>query len=779
MEATDVKPTDNVDAKPLGFKTDDVENPRQPDEASFDPDDIEMADLSDVQTYVDFIVPKTDDPSTPAFTVRAVVIGTLWGVVLSILSAVMAFRTNGFTVSPNIAALLAYPMGILWSKLPYHPFWNPGPFSIKEHVLIYIMASSSSVAYGIDNVVTQAYPDFIGSKEVNLFNSFLWIVSSQFMGFGLAGLFRNFLVKPAAMWWPGTLSTISLFVSFHDVKTGDEETEQRTRGLKLSRYAFFWICFAGMFTYTFLPEFVMPVLQVVSLLCLFGPKGNTAGGLTDKNLMGSGTSGLGMFSLTFDWQNILSGVITSPFWATCNVMIGYIVFNWIVTPMLFFNDTFGLSRNMTTGDPYPALNAPSLFAGNLNSQTHAPGEFVRPTFFYNTTDYSLNITAYNDVQPILISPYFVASYMTSFLSIAAVVTHVYLWYGPDIVRQTKAMFAQIKDSTEKNDIHCKLMEAYTEIPDWMYLAFLVANFILMIAVSIWTPFKMPVWALFLNVAICFIFTLPSGVISAVSGQWIYLNVITEFVIGLLIPGDTIGVMTFKSLGTNNLIQALTLVSDLKLGHYLHIAPWAMVVTQLWGTLISSVAGLGASWYIMFSTKLIDLDKGDWTANGYKVFYNAGAIWGAIAPARFWGIGSVYAPVMWCFLIGFLSPFVPWAMNKWVFKSKYWHLIVFPILYNAGSPGGFQVYILVPFIVAFVFQVIVFKYRKAWYEKYNYVMGAAFDGSAALAITVVAIFANTNVTFPAWAGNPSSGVFDYYCFDNFNADGLTVEVPEAL
>ena len=74
--------------------------------------------------------------------------------------------------------------------------------------------------------------------------------------------------------------------------------------------------------------------------------------------------------------------------------------------------------------------------------------------------------------------------------------------------------------------------------------------------------------------------LPIGIIQAIAGSSIGLNVLTEFVIGLLIPGRTIAVMTFKSLGTNSVIQALDLLRDLKLGHYMKINPVHMVYAQV-------------------------------------------------------------------------------------------------------------------------------------------------------------------------------------------------------
>jgi hypothetical protein len=65
-----------------------------------------------------------------------------------------------------------------------------------------------------------------------------------------------------------------------------------------------------------------------------------------------------------------------------------------------------------------------------------------------------------------------------------------------------------------------------------------------------------------------VFTVPIGLVQAISGWQVGLNVLTEFVIGLLIPGQTLAVIGFKSLGYNIVIQALNLVSDLKLGHYM-------------------------------------------------------------------------------------------------------------------------------------------------------------------------------------------------------------------
>ncbi len=111
------------------------------------------------------LVPTTDDPSTPSLSFRVMFIGTSWCIFLSIANAIFSFRTTSFSIPGFLATLLAYPMGIFMARvLPRRSFrtfgydWtlNAGPFSIKEHVLTYIIASGGAgIAYGLDNVVTQ------------------------------------------------------------------------------------------------------------------------------------------------------------------------------------------------------------------------------------------------------------------------------------------------------------------------------------------------------------------------------------------------------------------------------------------------------------------------------------------------------------------------------------------------------------------------------------------------------------------------------------------------
>ncbi len=116
----------------------------------------------------------------------------------------------------------------------------------------------SGIAYGLDNVVTQRMKMFMGNTSIGIFEALLWVMTSQFIGFGMAGIMRRFLIKPSAMLWPSCLSDVALFVGFH------EQTNENT---SISRFKMFWWGMLAMFLYSWFPLYISPVLQSISILC--------------------------------------------------------------------------------------------------------------------------------------------------------------------------------------------------------------------------------------------------------------------------------------------------------------------------------------------------------------------------------------------------------------------------------------------------------------------------------------------------------------------------------
>lgn len=120
---------------------------------------------------------------------------------------------------------------------------NPGPWNIKEHALVYLMAN---VTVGSPFALTAVV---VAEQNYNIHYSWwfslLFMLTTQLSGFGLAGLCRRFLIWPASMVWPQNLVTCTVLNTLHA-----EEDEGRGG---ITRYKFFIWAGLGAFFWFFLP----------------------------------------------------------------------------------------------------------------------------------------------------------------------------------------------------------------------------------------------------------------------------------------------------------------------------------------------------------------------------------------------------------------------------------------------------------------------------------------------------------------------------------------------
>jgi len=125
---------------------------------------------------------------------------------------------------------------------------NPGPFNQKEHMLITIMCGVSFTAPYTNYIVpAQALPGFFNeSFAYNRGYQFLNTIGTNFVGYGLAGLTRRFLVYPSVAIWPASLNTIGLIKAFH---SGQNEAVKGPFGrlYTASREKVFLLAFLAMF----------------------------------------------------------------------------------------------------------------------------------------------------------------------------------------------------------------------------------------------------------------------------------------------------------------------------------------------------------------------------------------------------------------------------------------------------------------------------------------------------------------------------------------------------
>ena len=109
------------------------------------------------------------------------------------------YAIKGFPSS--LKALLHNFLVHFVSPSPVEFSLNPGPWNIKEHVLVFIMANVCvGNPYALNAIVVAEH--YYG-LEVGYWFSVVLVLATQMTGFGLAGLTRRFLVWPASMVWTG------------------------------------------------------------------------------------------------------------------------------------------------------------------------------------------------------------------------------------------------------------------------------------------------------------------------------------------------------------------------------------------------------------------------------------------------------------------------------------------------------------------------------------------------------------------------------------------------
>lgn len=140
----------------------------------------------------------------------------------------------------------------------------------------------------------------------------VFVVTSQILGYGMAGIMRKFLVWPAAMIWPANLVNCALFQTLHSDKGQESKADgngEKTRW-KMSRLRFFFIAFLCQFVYYWFPGYIFPVLSLFSWICMIKPDNVVLSQLT-------GVNGLGIGSIELDWNawvSFLGSPIIVPFW---------------------------------------------------------------------------------------------------------------------------------------------------------------------------------------------------------------------------------------------------------------------------------------------------------------------------------------------------------------------------------------------------------------------------------------------------------------------------------
>ncbi|XP_044952239.1 oligopeptide transporter 4-like [Hordeum vulgare subsp. vulgare] len=164
-------------------------------------------------------------------------------------------------------------------------------------------------------------PGVVYKRNISFVTSLFLVITTQVLRYGWAGLMRKYVVEPAHMWWPVSLVQVSLMGAMHE-----KEKRWMTRG------KFFLIALICSFAWYTVPGYLFPTLTAVSWVRWVFPKSIT------MQQIGSSLNGLGIGAFTLDWSTVVSWLgspLVTPFFATANVLVGYVLLVFIMLPVAY------------------------------------------------------------------------------------------------------------------------------------------------------------------------------------------------------------------------------------------------------------------------------------------------------------------------------------------------------------------------------------------------------------------------------------------------------------
>ncbi|KAI5963485.1 uncharacterized protein KGF55_002365 [Candida pseudojiufengensis] len=593
-----------------------------------------------------------DDPSIPVETVRVYIVGIVWTAIGAVINQFFTERQPSISLAVSVVQVFSYPSGkLLEWILPKWKFkigkysvnLNPGPYNYKEQVLVTIFCSVSggATSYVSSNILMQKSKLFYNNQWVDFGYQVLLILSTNFLGIGIAGILRKVAVFPVQAIWPELLPSLALNKALMV-----PEKKENINGWKISGYNFFFICFFGMFLYFWIPQYLFQALSTFNWMTWIAPNNMNLSVVTGF------VGGLGLNPIpTFDWNIIdFNGCLQYPFYNQSNMIVGMFIAFFTILGVWYSNFKW-------TG--YLPINSNGLFT-NTGEPYHVTAVVNENSLFDDAK--------YQEIGP----PFYTAANLVIYGAFFAIYPFHFVYELLMHYKQMKHSMLQLWKTIKNyklstydgfNDPHSVMMRSYKEVPEWVYLIVLVISLVLAIICVKVYPAQTPVWGLFFALGINFVFLIPLTTIRARTGFSFGLNVLVELIIGYAIPGNGLALAFIKAFGYNIDGQAQNWVGDLKLGHYAKIPPRSMFRCQILSIFIASFIQLGILNFQITGIKdyCDPLNTQKFTCPGTRTFYSASVLWGVIGPKKVFD--HLYPLLRWCFLIGFLLAFPSAAIKK--------------------------------------------------------------------------------------------------------------------
>jgi len=734
-------------------------------------DDSEVIETA--EQLVAQVISLDDDPTLSPWTFRTLVIGTGLSAFGGVLAEIYYFKPQTVLVSTMFLAIIGYVLGIFMEflippkislfghSLSLH-YLNPGPFNKKELAFILIMASAAATsALATETLAVQRlFYNITPNPAASVFLLF----SSQFIGYGIAGVMRSILLYPSKMLYPGVLPLISMFDAFY------KDGKSATKKLRL-----FYIAFFAIFFWEMLPEYIFPLLTGFSIFCLANPNSQ------DFTLIfggSNGNEGLGLFSICFDWQYISGGVnpFAIPLKAQFSNFIGY-----ILCILVFCGVYYG---NVWEARSLPFL-AQDLFYPN--------GTVYNQTLILNP-DLTVNETLLEQQGLPFYAGTWVVQLLSTNMAMAATFTHLLLWNLNDLKSawawatpsglkakwqtfdwrfwRTGDRAAEIAalENDPNLDPHYRAMLKYPEAPNSWYIITFLASCVVALVVIYETNSTLPWWGFLIAIMLATVSILFFGALFAMTGLAFIIQPFVQMIGGFLHPGKPMANMYFVLFSYNSVIQAQLLLRDLKIAQYAKLPPRAAFVAQSAGTLLGAILNFIVMNSIINNEEPILLSvegTNIWSGQQPQQYNSQAVAWGGLSHELF-AAGKIYQWTPWAYVVGLAVPLPFWIIHKFWPKLRADYLYTPVIVYYIGwLCVGINSSITSYFAVAYFSQYYMRTKHPQWFKKYNYILGAALDGGTQVMVFILSFAvqgAGGNAhLIPQWWGANQGGNYDRCLF----------------
>jgi len=124
-----------------------------------------------------------------------------------------------------------------------------------------------------------------------------------------------------------------------------------------------------------------------------------------------------------------------------------------------------------------------------------------------------------------------------------------LWKGfKEMISRKKADEEEDDKDDLSKDVHYRLRKNYKEVPEWQYLIVLLISMTIgMIGVGVYPTHTTPAVVMY-GLIMPLIVMIPCGLIQAVTGIAVPLNVLAQFIGGAMVQGNANALMYFKTYG---------------------------------------------------------------------------------------------------------------------------------------------------------------------------------------------------------------------------------------